>query len=223
MSSVCWSCSVEPERTRVILVEDHHLVRGAFQAILERERDFEVIASLESAEEIFPVLENGAKPDVVTLDLVLGRGMSGQEAAMRLINEHPGVRILVVSQRMDPAELSVLLRAGVRGFLSKRTAVDEFGRAVRTVAAGQFYFCPEGAAALAQTMGRPEEKNVLSLRETEILLRTARGMTMAEIATDMCLSPKTVEKHRGSILKKLDCRNILEALQKARTMRLIPP
>ncbi|MEW6279633.1 MAG: response regulator transcription factor, partial [Candidatus Eremiobacterota bacterium] len=184
------------EGIRVLLIEDHELVRGAFQAILDKESDIQVMGSVESAEEALGLLSGQEPPHVITLDLVLGRGMSGHEAALRILAERPGVRILVVSQRMDAGELSTLLRAGVHGFLSKRTAVGEFVRAVRTVASGQLYFCPESTVALAQVVARPADSELLTTRETEILLRTTRGMTTAEIAKDLCLSPKTVEKHR---------------------------
>lgn len=204
--------------TKVALVDDHDLVRGAFRSILAQEPDLEIVAELSSADQL-GLLET-SKPDVVTLDLMLPGPLSGRDLAVRIREMYPSLHILVVSQRIESVELQYLVRAGVKGFLSKRSAFEEFSRAIRTVAAGQFYFCPESSSALASSVGVTND-SPLSDREVEILSRAARGATVKEIADALCISPKTVEKHRGSILRKLESRNILEALQRARELKLL--
>lgn len=199
-------------------MDDHDLVRGAFRALLAQEPDLEIVAELSTSEHL-PVLAS-ARPDVITLDLMLPGPLSGRDLAVQIRELHPGVHILVVSQRIESVELQFLLKAGVKGFLSKRSAFGEFARAIRTVAAGQFYFCPESSSALASSVGVVAE-SPLSDRELEVLARAARGATVKEIAEALSISPKTVEKHRGSILRKLECRNILEALSRARELKLI--
>ncbi|GMU51453.1 MAG: DNA-binding response regulator [Candidatus Xenobia bacterium] len=204
--------------TRIALVDDHDLVRGAFRSLLAQEPDLEIVAELGSGDELEKL--EAAGPDVVVLDLMMPGPLSGREVALKLRGTCPSIKILIVSQQIESVVMQHLLRHGVTGFLSKRSALDEFARAIRAVAAGQFYFCPECSAALATTVGVVGDCP-LSARELEILARTARGATVREIAEALYLSPKTVEKHRGSILRKLESRNILEALQRAREQKLI--
>lgn len=206
---------------RLYVVDDHGLVRSGLCAILDRQVDTEVVGQAESFDELRQWLKGGGEPDVLTLDLEMPEE-EGREAVVELLAQWPELRVLIVSHRVLPEELRQLVRAGIRGYVTKIAPAEELVRAVRAVASGQSYFSAEVASALAHSMrtGLSDEP-LLTGRQMEVLARVARGQTTAEVAESLCLSPKTVEKYRSSILKRLGARNIVEAVEQARRRKLL--
>ncbi len=193
---------------RVMLVDDHAVVRTGFRLLLQAQTDVAVIAEAESGEVACQrYLE--LTPDVVVLDLAMP-GMGGLEALRRIRSHHPQARVLALSAHDDPMHARRALREGALGFLSKRSAPEALIEAVTTVGAGRRYIDGTLAQklALADLNGgvkSPIEK--LSEREFEVFVRLARGETVQRIAEDLRLSASTVGTHLYNIKQKLEVVN----------------
>jgi len=189
---------------RVMLVDDHAVVRTGFRLLLQAQPDLSVIAEAESGEAACQrYLE--LTPDVVVLDLAMP-GMGGLEAMRRIRAHHPQARILALSAHDDPMHGRRALREGALGFLSKRSAPEALIEAVMTVAAGNRYIDVGTAQKLALADlegGRQSPIERLSEREFEVFIRLARGETVQRIAEDLKLSASTVGTHLYNIKQKL--------------------
>jgi two-component system, NarL family, response regulator NreC len=190
--------------TRIVIVDDHAVVRSGLRLLLDAEADLEVVA--EAADARGAVFELRAhKPDVVLLDVVMP-GRSGIEAIPDLLKESPETRILVLSMQDDPAYVREAFGAGAKGYVLKEAVDAEVVGAIREVAGGRQYVHPAlGArliAAEAEERSRAEE-DPLSDREREVLRLLALGHTNQEIAEALFLSVRTVETHRAHIMQKL--------------------
>lgn len=191
---------------RVMLVDDHVLVRMGFRMLLANE-GIEVAAEADSGEQACQAYA-GATPDVVVLDLSMP-GMGGLETLRRLLAQDPKARVLVLSAHEDTAHPRRALRAGALGYLAKRSAPDELITAVRAVAQGQRYLDARTAQALAtaQLDGEASPADTLSEREFAVFLQLARGKSVAQIAEDLKLSPSTVGTHLYHVKQKLQAGN----------------
>ena len=189
---------------RVLLVDDHAILRAGLRRVLEAEEDIEVVAEAESAERaLFEALE--AKPDVAVVDVVMA-GKSGIDATPELVSAVPGMRILVLSMQDDPRYLRAAFEAGASGYVLKEAADTEVVGAVRVVAAGERYVHPALGARLvvADVEERKRaEQDPLSDREREVLRLLALGHTNQEIAKMLYISVRTAETHRAHIMQKL--------------------
>ena len=191
---------------RVLLVDDHAVVRTGFRLLLQSVPEISVIGEAESGEVActrYPELT----PDVVVMDLAMP-GMGGLEALKRIRSRNPQARVLALSAHDDPVHARRALQEGALGFLSKRSAPEALIEAVTTVAAGR-RFLDAGLAqklALADIQGgSPVER--LSEREFEVFIRLAQGATVQKIAEDLKLSASTVGTHLYNIKQKLDVVN----------------
>lgn len=213
---------VAEQPTRVLMVDDHALLRDALRTLLDAQPDFEVVASRGTAEEALACLDEVA-PDLILMDLLMP-GMGGREGAFRILAQRPQAQVVIVSSNVDADDVQKLLEMGVSGFVSKTAPVGELLRALRSVVAGEVGLSPEVVTLLAQAIRKPRQRTttLLTHRQTDILLRLSRGLTTREVADELCLSPKTVEKHRADILRTLDARNLVTALRRAREMNLLP-
>jgi two-component system invasion response regulator UvrY len=193
---------------RVLLVDDHAVVRTGFRLLLQSQSEMSVIAEAESGEvacQRYLELE----PDVVVMDLAMP-GMGGLEALRRIRAHHPQARVLTLSAQDDPLHARRALREGALGFLSKRSAPEALIDAVTAVAAGQRYIDPGLAQKLALDEIDGAGKSVterLSEREFEVFIRLARGSSVQRIAEDLKLSPSTVGTHLYNIKQKLRVSN----------------
>jgi len=193
---------------RVMLVDDHAVVRTGFRLLLQAQTEICVVAEAESGEVACQrYLE--LTPDVVVLDLAMP-GMGGLEALRRIRSHHPQARVLALSAHDDPMHARRALREGALGFLSKRSAPEALIDAVTTVGAGRRYI----DAALAQKLaladldgGSKSPIERLSEREFEVFVRLARGETVQRIAEDLRLSASTVGTHLYNIKQKLEVTN----------------
>ncbi len=205
----------------VFLVDDHCLVRDGMARLLSTDTDIEVVGQSDSLEEAVTHLEKSL-PDVLTLDLEMPT-LGGRDGLSWLLSKFPELTVLVVSYRADPDEIQLLVELGARGYVCKDSPAEELARAVRALAGGKCYFCPTSASALAKSVAQHEGEpaNPLTRRQLEVLRLISEGKTTREVADLLCLSPKTVEKYRSIILKRLGAKNVLEALKTARDLKLL--
>jgi two-component system invasion response regulator UvrY len=200
--------SVGERMIRVLLVDDHAVVRTGFRLLLQSQPEMSVIAEAESGEAACQrYLE--LQPDIVVMDLAMP-GMGGLEALRRILAHHPQARVLTLSAQDDPMHARRALREGALGFLSKRSAPEALIDAVTAVAAGQRYIDTSLAQKLALDEIDGTGKSVierLSEREFEVFIRLARGASVQRIAEDLKLSPSTVGTHLYNIKQKLRVTN----------------
>jgi two-component system invasion response regulator UvrY len=191
---------------RVMLVDDHALVRMGFRMLLA-DAQVEVVAEAGDGEQACQDYAR-VKPDVVVMDLSMP-GMGGLEAVRRLLAQDPKARILALSAHEDTAHPRRVLRAGALGYLAKRAAPEALITAVRAVAGGERYVDPETAQALAvaQIEGENNPADLLSEREFSVFIQLARGATVAQIAENLKLSSSTVGTHLYHVKQKLRAGN----------------
>ena len=191
---------------RVMLVDDHVLVRMGFRMLLA-DAQVEVVAEAGSGEQ---ACQDYAKvlPDVVVMDLSMP-GMGGLEAVRRLLAQDPKARVLALSAHEDSAHPRRVLRAGALGYLAKRSAPEALITAVSTVARGERYVDAHTAQALAmaQIDGGSSPTDTLSEREFSVFMKLARGQSVAQIAESLKLSPSTVGTHLYHVKQKLNASN----------------
>lgn len=189
---------------RVLIVDDHAVVRAGLRMLLDAEPDMETVGEAGSVRDA--ILETRLlKPDLVLIDLVMP-GESGLEGIPKLLHEHPGLRALVLSMQDDPRYVRESFAAGASGYVLKDAADTEVVSAIREVAAGARYVHPELGArlAMAQTEAqRRTDEDPLSEREREVLRLLARGYTNQEIAKQLFISVRTAETHRAHVMQKL--------------------
>jgi two-component system response regulator NreC len=189
---------------RVLVVDDHAVVRSGLRLVLEREEGIEVVAEAGTADEGIRAARL-EKPDVVLLDVVMP-GRSGLEAAEEIISASKGARVLVLSMQDDPTYVREAFAAGASGYMLKEAADIELVQAVREVANGGRYVHPTLGARLAQAeveSARRAADDPLSEREREVLRLLALGHTNQEIAKQLYISVRTAETHRAHIMQKL--------------------
>jgi two-component system invasion response regulator UvrY len=206
---------------RVMLVDDHALVRMGFRMLLADAR-FEVVAECDSGEQACTDYAR-CQPDVVVMDLSM-RGMGGLEAVRRILAQDPRARILALSAHEDTAHPRRVLRLGAMGYLAKRSAPEALIVAITAVAAGQPYVDAHTAQALAmaQVKGQTSPAEALSEREFAVFVQLAQGLSVAQIADNLKLSPSTVGTHLYHVKLKLGASNQSELTLVALNWGLLP-
>jgi len=191
---------------RLMLVDDHALVRMGFRMLLA-DAQVEVVAEADTGEQACADYPR-VKPDVVVMDLSMP-GMGGLEAVRRLIAQDPKARILALSAHEDTAHPRRVLRAGALGYLAKRSAPEALIAAVTSVAANRPYVDAHTAQALAvaEVRGETSPAESLSEREFSVFVQLARGLSVAQIAENLKLSPSTVGTHLFHVKQKLGASN----------------
>ena len=190
---------------RVLVVDDHAVVRAGLRLLLDAEEDIETVGEAGDAREaLFEV--RSSKPDVILMDVGLGAGKSGIEAAPDVLHEAPGAKVLMLSMQDDPRSVRESFAAGASGYVLKEAADSELVTAVRQVASGTRYVDPVLGARIAAADAEAEraaEEDPLSDREREVLRLLALGHTNQEIAKSLFISVRTAETHRAHIMQKL--------------------
>ena len=208
---------------RVLLVDDHALVRTGFRMILSGQPDMTVCGEAESGEQAL-LLVREQQPDVILMDMHLP-GISGLDACIRILRQHPHCRILALTALDAMPTPRKFLEAGAAGFLTKACAADELLRAIRRVASGGKYLSPEVAQSIAlDSVGVHASQclDTLTKREMEVLISTARGENMTVMAKRMHLSIKTIASHKYNTCNKLGLTNDVELTHFAMRHGLIP-
>jgi len=205
-----------PKAVRVLVVDDHAVVRTGLRKVLDAEQDIETVGEAANAERaVFEALEH--KPDVVLMDVVMP-GKSGIEGMPALLQALPDVRVLILSMQDDPHYVREAFEAGASGYVLKEAADTDVVEAVRAVASGARYVHPALGAKLvaAETEERKRaESDPLSEREREVLRLLALGHTNQEIAALLYISVRTAETHRAHIMQKLSLSSRAELVRYA--------
>ncbi|CEP67780.1 Transcription regulator LuxR, C-terminal [Moorella glycerini] len=195
---------------RVVLVDDHAVVREGLRALLAREKDIEVVGETGSAAELLNLVDK-VRPEVVVMDLQLGNGQNGVEATRALLRKRPDLKVVILSMYDDRELIFRALEAGARGYVLKRAGVEELIQAIRLAVKGEAFLDPQIARrvidGLQQGLPAAREgdagKAELTDREMEVLRLAAEGLTNAEIARRLFISVKTVQAHRANLMQKL--------------------
>jgi len=199
---------------RVLLVDDHKIVREGLRSILEKEPDIEVIAMGDNGRTALQ-LAGELRPDVAIIDIAMPE-MNGIEAIRRISGANPGIRSLALSMHSARRFVVEALAAGAKGYILKDCAAEELVRAIRVVAGNETYLSPKITGLIVKDYVKrlPESQSsdspLLSNREREVLQLIAEGQSTKEIAFDLCVSGKTVETHRQQIMRKLNLHNVAE-------------
>lgn len=207
-------------KTRILLADDHALVRKGFKLILNQEPDLEVIAEAGDGREAVR-LALDLRPDVVILDIAMPE-INGVEATRRISENCPECGVLILSMHKDPVYVRESLRAGARGYLLKDSIDEDLLRAIRAVASGNGFLSPAVSRTVLEDYQQTTDPfDSLTAREREVLQLLAEGKVAKEIATALDVSVFTVDAHRGRILKKLDLRSSTELVKFAMRKGLI--
>jgi len=193
---------------KLLVVDDHTLVRAGLARLLDKEHDIEVVEQLSKGHDAVRYCGEH-KPDVVLLDYGLP-DLDGLETTRQILALERGIKVLILTMYANEEYATRLIRAGASGFLVKAASTDELKAAVRKVANGGVFVSPPIMEKMLARMGNPEgevPEEVLSDREMQVLRRLARGMATKEVAESLSLSKSTVETYRGRVLEKLNLRN----------------
>lgn len=210
---------------KVLLVDDHKLVRSGIRRILDESEDMEVVAEAQSGEDALR-LAGELRPDVVLMDVSMP-GIGGLEATRKLVHFLPEVRIIALSVHKQDPYPGRLLEAGAMGYVTKDCAAEEIIKAVRTVCAGEHYIDAEVARAMALSKipghGSKGIFDELSQREVQVMLMVVQGKPIQEISDQLFISPKTVSTYRYRLFEKLGVNNDVELTRLAIRHGLIDP
>jgi DNA-binding NarL/FixJ family response regulator len=212
---------------RIMLAEDHALVRQGTRRILEEHPDLTVVGEAENGEQALELVRR-LNPDVAILDIRMPK-LGGVDVARQINGCSPNTRILVLSAYDDDEYILALMEAGITGYLLKTAQANELVEAVRSVAQGENVLHPDIAMKVARlwsrrrTLSGQEASGQLSLRETEVLRLAAKGLAAKAIAADLGISVRTVNGHLDSIFNKLGVSSRIEAVLYALSRHLVAP
>jgi len=201
------------KRIRILLADDHPVVRRGFQMILAEQSDMEIVGEAGNGREALELAAK-LKPDVVVMDVAMPE-LNGIEATRRMAENAPHARVLALSMHKDSVYVREILRAGARGYLLKDSVAADLVSAVRAIAAGEGYLSPAVSDAVLDDYRRHVTNpiDLLTSREREVLQMLAEGKTNKEIAGILNLSVYTVDAHRGRIMEKLNVHSINELVR----------
>lgn len=195
---------------RVLLADDHELVRAGLRALLRELPEVEVVGETGDGREAVELVREH-RPDVVLMDISMG-GLNGLEATARIAAEAPGTRVVILSMHASDEYVRQALRAGASGYLIKNAATAELALALKAVAAGQVYLSPAVARPVVDdylgARGGDDALGALTARQREILTLIASGQTTKQIAALLGVSVKTVETHRAQLMERLAIRDV---------------
>ena len=198
--------------TRVLLADDHKILRQGLRTLLEQEKDIQIVGEADTGRSSVE-LAGELAPDVVIMDVAMP-DLNGIDATRRIAKAKPRIRVLALSMHSDGRYVRGMLQAGARGYILKDCAAEELTHAIRTVMAGQVYVSPGVTGTIVNDYVRQltaaDQPATLTPREREVLQLLAEGGSTANIAAGLSLSVKTIETHRKRIMDKLDLRSIAE-------------
>lgn len=198
--------------TRVLLADDHKILRQGLRTLLEQEKDIQVVGEADNGR-LSVELTGELAPDVVIMDVAMP-DLNGIDATRRITEADPRTRVLALSMHSDGRYVRGMLQAGARGYILKDCAAEELTHAIRTVMAGQVYVSPGVTGTIVNDYVRQltaaDQPATLTRREREVLQLLAEGGSTANIAAGLHLSVKTIETHRKRIMDKLGLRSIAE-------------
>jgi DNA-binding NarL/FixJ family response regulator len=205
------------KKIRILIADDHTLVRAGIRALLDSLPETEVVAEAGDGRDALRLIEQ-LRPDLILMDVAMS-GMNGLEATGRISRDYPDSRVVILSMHANEEYVIRALRAGAAGYMLKDAAMSELEWAVKTVAAGQTYLSPAVARHVAEYVQRtggdaagsgnlPDPYERLTPRQREILQLIAEGATTQDIAHTLSVSVKTVETHRAQLMDRLDIHDV---------------
>jgi two-component system response regulator NreC len=211
---------------RILLADDHTMVRDGLRALLDRQADLQIVAEASDGRECVRLADEHS-PDVVMMDIAMPR-MNGIEATRRIVAAHPAIAVVILSMHQDESYVLQSLKAGARGYLLKDSAREDVLEAIRTVVQGRSFLTRKVSRMLQedyieqlQSKGLDDTYELLTDREREILQLLAEGKANKEVANLLNISPTTVETHRGHILRKLSLHGTADLILYAVRKRII--
>lgn len=218
-----------PTTRRLLLVDDHPIIAQGLKLFLERCTDIELIGSAKDGRQGLELLRT-KKPDVVLLDLAMP-GLDGIESIQLYLNERPDVKIIVFTGIDNDVHVYQALEAGARGYVLKGCSMSKVLEALREVCNGGYWLSPELNHCVIKSFAKRKQQDsdglenfrALTKRERQVFRLLAMGKSTAEVADILCISPKTVAKHRVAVKTKLELNNIAEMANYAMSIGLIHP
>lgn len=206
-----------PRNTRVLLADDHRLMRTGLRLVIEQHPGFTVVGEADDGRQAVALAES-LKPDVIVMDIGMPN-LNGIDAAHQITEEYPDMAVIMLSMHSDESYVLRALRAGARAYLLKDSAEEDLTQAIKAVRDGKSFFSPAVSRVLLedymrklQRAGVEDSYDLLSAREREILQLVAEGKSSKEIASLLNLSTYTVETHRSNIMQKLNLKGIPELI-----------
>jgi len=199
---------------KIVIADDHKMMRDGLCALLEKHPNMEVIAEVENGNEVVEAASQ-LSPDVIIMDISMP-GLNGIEATRKILEKNPNIKILGLSMHADAEYVSGLLVAGASGYVLKDCTFGELIQAINSVVRNKSYLCPEIASVVIHDFKmhrvsfESNELSILTPREREILQLITEGLSTKDIARKLSLSVKTIAAHRQSIMDKLNCHNVVD-------------
>lgn len=212
--------------TTILLADDHHVIRQALHLLLDSESDFQVMGEAADGQETLQLAEQ-LQPEVLIVDLMMP-GLSGIEVTRRIKKSFPQIHIVILSMHDTEAYVVEALQAGASGYVLKKSTSGELVQAIQQVLAGNRYLSPPLSERLIDNyLQQAQESRLdplegLTPREREMLHLSAEGLSNQEIAEHLSLSPRTVEMHRGNMMRKLNLKNQTELIRYALKIGILP-
>ncbi len=206
---------------RVLITDDHKVVRRGLRGFLELDPELEVVGEASNGEEAVDMARR-LEPDVVLMDLLMPV-MDGIKATREIRKEMPDTEVVALTSVLEYASVTRAIKAGAIGYLLKNTEADELCKAIRAGAAGKVQLAPEAASRLTSEVRAPASSEALTERETEVLKLIARGKANKQIAGELFIDETTVKSHVHSILSKLNVRSRTQAVLYAVRLGLVAP
>jgi DNA-binding NarL/FixJ family response regulator len=207
---------------RLVLADDHPLIREGFKSLLARNPDFEIIDQASDGNELLELIRK-TSPEIVLTDINMPR-LTGLEVMQKVLPEHPEIKFIMLTMHEEREYVVRCLAAGAKGYLLKSVDIAELAKAIKMVYQGGKYFSPTIANILAESISNPvpeEEDADITPREKEVLLLVSQGLSTKQIADKLSISIRTVETHRINLLKKLNVGNSAELVKKSIEKKLI--
>lgn len=213
-------------KSKLFLVEDHELVRKGVRSIITQEDSLEIIAEFDRANKAIDALDEGIIPNLILMDISMPE-MTGLEAAKIIGEKYPEIQIIILSMHKDEEYVMEGLNFNISGYVVKDSVADEIVIAINKVMSGGKYFSREVIDTALNSYKeikkdqKKKEEVQLTKRELEVLIDISDGLKSQEIAEKLFISERTVEAHRGNIMKKLEAKNMAELIKKAMNLGLL--
>lgn len=208
---------------RIIIADDHRLIRDGIKAMLAKNNEFELVGEAEDGEDLLKQAEEKA-PDVILVDITMPK-VNGIEVISKLKKTNPNIKSILLTMHEEPEYIIKGAKSGASGYLLKNIEYEELQLAIKTVAAGQKYFNASVSKILIDNISNSKEEETdqekLTAREVEVLREIVNGLSTKQIGEKLFISARTVETHRVNIMKKLDVHNTAELVKKALDKKLI--
>lgn len=199
---------------KIVLAEDHHIVRNGIKSLLQQEEGIEIIGEAENGNQVFSLIDGGVIPDILIADINMPE-MDGLTLASQLNNEYPGIKVIILSMMDHEKYIFQAFNSGVKGYLLKNASIQEMMFAISHIHQGHEYICSEVSFKIFKKVANMPENNdqktlrdfVFTPREMEILKLTSEGYTNIEMANKLFTSRRTIEGHRQSLIDKTGAKN----------------